>query len=144
MIEIEIIESPDPEILGPHSFYFQKLIFGRSKNSHLFIDDRALCKNHIRIEKSESGVLCQNMESKFYLSNGKKISGKKLHKIDDLIKIGETTLKIVSVSNDDTATKPSLSEKYNAAIERNPKLEELFVEIENEILSVEHDIHVKK
>jgi len=137
MISIEITNSPDKDMNGIHSFYFDEIVIGSKLSCSLVINDNSLEKKHITLKVNESQVFCAPIsKSTYYLSNGKKISGRKLHKAGDIITIGSTDIKIISFE-DSTKESSSLNENYNNAISSFPSSEKLFDELEKEFILIE-------
>ena len=133
MIEIEIVNSPDTEILGKLFFNFPKVEMGQTPPFHLKINDPHLEMQKIILESSPKGVGVFEKNEGPYLSNGKKIRGKKIHAPGDIVTFGKTQLKILrcvhQVTNQENLTKDALkrenvSESLNLLKKEMLKIEE--------------------
>ncbi len=94
MIEISITSSPDEEVIGTHRYFFENIFLGPYPSCHLVIGDPHLEGLTLVFENTEKGVAVSEKGGNFYLSNGKKISGKRIHKKNDVIILGHTVFKI--------------------------------------------------
>ena len=96
MIEISITHSPDEEVLGVHCYFFETIFMGPYPSCHLVIEDPYFEGRIIIFENTKNGVFVYEKGGNFYLSNGKKISGKRIHKKGDIITLGRTTFEITN------------------------------------------------
>ncbi len=96
MIELEFTHSPDNEIIGKYKIFKQKITIGTLKDNIIIINDDKIKKLHLVFEVTAHGLAIYDYQRCYYLSNGKKISGKKLHQQNDTIKIGDTQFKILN------------------------------------------------
>ncbi len=97
MISIEILHSPDNELKGQHLYYFDKIVLGTGYSCELLINDIKLRKKHLQLELSDTELYLDTFSNDtYYLSNNKKISGRKRHQIGDVITIQNTSFKILS------------------------------------------------
>ena len=93
MISFEITHSPTLEILGQHSYEFNKVNLGNALSSHLIINDPKVNLKEITIFIKEDQAFIEGPSlNTFYMVNGKKISGRKLININDEIEIGDTKI----------------------------------------------------
>lgn len=93
MIEVEVISSPDEEMLGKHLFYRNYLTMGQNIGDLLFLD-KGIIDGQILIEVTEKDLLIHNAASDHYFINDKIANGSKKIKIGDVIGIGKTSVKI--------------------------------------------------
>ena len=136
MIELEFIDSPDRDVLGKRVVYFDDFSLGRGGGNAIIVDDPALKIRDIRFSVVERGVWVENGESDYYLVNGKKISGKKIHTSEARIQAGNTVFTIVSFKR----TNPK-GESYDAIYQRDiqpePYKDQLFHAIKREMDKLE-------
>lgn len=142
MIELEITDSPDKDILGKRTYYFDQISIGSGLGSTAIISESKLEAIAIIMEVGEKGVEVDVGEAEFYLSNGKKIYEGKLHKEGDIIVIGQTTIKVVSYSKTDMP-RSDLESVYQKTIEEDPSREGLFNELKQELATVEKQLDDK-
>ena len=136
MFILELISSSDPDRNGDYRFFFPEIRIGNILSlSHLYVPDPKIGKSLLRVRAQESGLLIWEDRGGFYISNGKKISGKKIHHIGDVIEIGDSLLKVKSLtpprnSIDNTA-------RYHELTEKSPYMADLFWALKQEMLSLE-------
>ena len=136
MLQLEFINSPDPEILGTVSYGNPRLIIGTSQNDDIIICDPKINPAYFTMEVKENGVICyNNIDGIFYLSNGKKISGRKLHKVGDTIKIGDTFFKILSHTPEKNISRTeTLKTLYTEKIKKDSHMEKILNFLKQELL----------
>lgn len=128
MINIEVIKSPDINVMADFKF-FQNQIYIGNDAENLCIADVGLLATHIMLEVVENELLIHPMKNvKFYLINGKRCSVVKKLSPNDKITIAETTFKILSFQE---TTKDSKKKILNA------KLDELLEKKSLRLLSIE-------
>lgn len=132
MIKVLFTQSPDTLVL--HEFYFPLNIisFGTALDNNLVINDSALTSKALRLEATKDGLICSNVNIPYFHSNGKKISGSKLHKKDDLVVIGKTSFKIIDYLFDATYLN-NIQKAYIETIRAHPDAKEVLKEIKQEI-----------
>lgn len=120
MIKFAITESPDQEVLSTFE-YFHNLIYIGQNSGNLTIHDPALQKTHLLIEVvGEDLIVHPQKEVEFYLINGKRATTPRKVKINDLVKIGNTTIKLLAyVETPAVSKKAILNHKLDALIEEN-------------------------
>lgn len=141
MLKIEITESSDFEIIGTHVFFKKVISIGRSKTEDLIIFDQDIELHHLEIQQVQNGILISNKASQFFHTNGKKVSGKKLHRINDTVKIGNTEFKITEYSPWSMDNKDSFEERYDKLTHEKPQFKHLLRSLENELVRLEEKIH---
>ena len=146
MLEIEFIESPDLEIVGNITYYRPLLTIGKAHSCDIVIDDDSLLPVHFTLKLTSDGILCSSdKDSPFYLSNGKKIAGSKIHKPNDIIGIGQTKFKIVRFEfSKEEDLGEILKSEYLAMAEKRPVLKDVLVELEKELVILEKEINAQK
>jgi hypothetical protein len=120
MIQIEILESPDKNVLTSFK-YFQNMIYiGRSQGD-LWIIDSELQTTHVMLEVVGEDLLIHPQRTvSHYLLNGKRATNVRKLKVDDAITIGRTKLRVVSYSETIVLKKKDiLSQRLEAFIQAN-------------------------
>jgi len=143
MIEIEILESNDPEIIGFYKTYHNQLLIGSDMENDIIIRDKKIYKFHLKLLTSKTGVYCENIKKNiFYFSNDKKISGRKIHNINDTIRISNTLIKIINFQHTHVDDYPQeLQKMYREKCEQFPLIEEIFYFLKNELLFIQDKIN---
>ncbi len=122
MIHFEITQSPDDNVQTHFQFHLNQIYLGRS-DGQLHIQDSTLAPSHLMLEVVENDLLVHpqtNVES--YLINGKRSTSVRKIKINDLITLGQTTLKVISFSHTSLETKKDiLNKKLKSLVESNSK-----------------------
>lgn len=143
MIKLEIITSPDELISGKFDFYGHELIIGRNSSCHLVIDDSEIKNQHLSLKKNEHLLFIHSSKNTFFL-NGKKIIGTKAYQVNDILTLGETSIKLLSYDLLPQSKGSKILERYNETIEQDPELESIFKEIDREIIFLEKEVNVTK
>ena len=133
---MEFLDSPDRDILGRRVVGFDEVFLGSGRANGIIVDDPDTKRRDIRLSVMESGVFVENCESDHYLSNGKKVSGKKLHSPGDCIGLGNTTFKILSFKRTDS-NKQDYDAIYQENIQPVPYKDQLFHAIRQEMDDLE-------
>ncbi len=120
MIKFSITESPDQEVLSTFE-YFHNLIYIGRKTGNLTIHDPALHGTHLLIEVvGEDMIVHPQKEVEFYLINGKRATTPRKVKLNDMVKIGNTTIKLIAFQETPvTSKKATLNKKLDHLIEEN-------------------------
>lgn len=143
MITLNFITSPDSTIIGERTFYKKTISIGRHWDNDIIIDDPNLFSKHLIIRNKENGVLCSsNIEVPFYHSNKKRIKGDRLHKVNDEVKIGDTTFIIkihspvsqISISED-------VQKKWDQLEEEDSPIRYLIEDLQDELYRIDQDIN---
>jgi hypothetical protein len=124
MIHLEIISSPDSNILAQFQFFQNEVYLGRS-SGNLHIHDPALLGSHVMVEVVEKDLIIHPQKGiDFYLIDGKRSSSIRKIKTGQIITIGTTTFKVLNFEETQNQTKKQiLDEKLNQLIEGNsPRL----------------------
>jgi hypothetical protein len=124
MIHLEIISSPDSNILTQFQFFQNELYLGRN-SGNLHIQDPALLGSHVMVEVVEKDLIIHPQKGvEFYLIDGKRSSTIRKIKTGQIITIGTTTFKVVNFEETQNRTKKQiLDEKLNQLVEENsPRL----------------------
>ena len=136
MLELEFLESPDTDVLGKRVVFFDEVSMGRARSNVIIVDDPGMEPRDIRLNVLESGIFVENRESGHYLSNGKKVSGKKLHSPGDGIRVGGTSFKILSFVAGDSRQR-DYDSLYQEEVQSVPHRDQLFHAIRREMDDLE-------
>ncbi len=146
MIHIDVTTSNDPLALGLYEFEFNYIYVGRSKKNDLILVDKDIPAMFLKIfihfdGKEESLIVKNNLNDPYYFINGKKVSGSLKLKINDVISLGATKLKIIGFKKNDSDVE--LSEAYALFEAKAPELRPALEFIEEAIVDCEKmDQHV--
>ncbi len=124
MIHLEIISSPDSNILTQFHFFQNELYLGRN-SGNLHIQDPALLGSHVMVEVVEKDLIIHPQKGvEFYLIDGKRSSTIRKIKTGQVITIGTTSFKVLNFEETQNRTKKQiLDEKLNQLIDENsPRL----------------------
>ena len=89
MLELEVLASPDREVLGGHRFFLPRVVVGRSRRCQLVLGDPEAPRRLVW----ESGggavfVRCPDV----YHFNGKRVSGRRMARRGDRVLLGGTEI----------------------------------------------------
>ena len=137
MIEIEIIESPDTEFLGIYQTFRSRFSVGTK--GILPIADPKLNPIHIQLELDKKGIRVSSVNpGSFFHLNNKKIAGKKQVQIGDLIKIGNTSFKILNFQFlPRVEHRELLKLQYQKITHDSPDIAMLLAQLEKELLRLQ-------
>ncbi len=138
MVELEILASPDPEVIGKHQFFFAEIELGTALSCHLPIEDPQLPSKGISLIATSEGMMVKITPPGIFYVNKKEVLAKKLIQPEDKIQIGKTEI-LLAQYNFETICLPW---KDNIAAQ-NASLsdkEKLFIEaLEAELLFLEYE-----
>lgn len=138
MFSIELKSCPDQERLGVYDFYFPKIIISRRLSEcHLYLPDLSIKDLSLLVIQKADGIEVHERSSGFYVSNGKKISGKKIHRVGDTFGIGNSVFQVTSVLPEDTEV--DTEARYHELTEAYPYMADLFWALKQELLNLEQD-----
>ena len=136
MFTLELKSTPDKERLGSYTFYYPKIIASKKLSEcHLYLPDISLNDQSLIIVEKDNGLEVYERTDGFYLSNNKKISGKKTHRIGDSFGIGESMLQVVSIIP--SALAIETESRYHELTEKHPYMADLFWALKQELLFLE-------
>lgn len=143
MIEIEIIDSPNREIIGISKFNFDKIFLGQSNKNNIVIEDPGVDKFHMVIEIFSNKISCKSLLENHFLFEERKLSGQKNLLPNAIIKVGSTSFKILSFLKNSTEEDPEkkFEEIYSHINESSPEIIDLLDQLENELKLIELDKH---
>jgi len=137
MIVLNITKSPDLDSKGTFSSPKRKITIGLSIDCDLYLRDKKISKFHLVLHSLPEGVAITTLNlNDFYLSNGKKISGKKIHQIGDIITIGDSEFSLAEHQHLPNS-KESLEHYYEDVANNHQDLLPLLEAIEVEIVKLE-------
>lgn len=119
MIKIEIVSSNDRDLIGVYNYQFNDIYIGRSKKADLIFHDAEMPLKFLTLKFIKNTFIIQNEPSApFYFVNGKKMSGARKLKVNDVIQFGTHKLIIHDFSEELNEDNPSndlsvLYERYN-------------------------------
>jgi len=147
MIELNITASDDIDILGQYLTYADKITLGKKSDADLIINDHTLSPHHLTFELINSQLRLTPTEGAIFWLNEKKSIGPKNAKIGDSLKIGTTTMKVVSFVMSPWNNKSPLTpdQKFNHACETDPVRSEILENLKIELDKLEWEAsHVSK
>jgi hypothetical protein len=124
MIHLEIISSPDSNILTQFQFFQNEVYLGRN-SGNLHIQDPALLGSQVMVEVVEKDLIIHPQKGvESYLIDGKRSSTIRKIKPGQVITIGTTNFKILGFEATQNQTKKQiLDKKLNQLVEENsPRL----------------------
>lgn len=144
MIKFKIISSPDQTLSQEHQFFFAQVTIGNLRDSCVLnIFDPKWPNGHIlHLIPQKDGVISEfkSTRQESYLSNGKKIKGRKLNQQGHQIQVGDSVIEILDWSAEE---RKSFSDKYKYATQDEFKAKNL-EKLESEILFLEQQINAPK
>jgi len=139
MIAIEFTKSPDEDILNCRYERLQrKITVGSTRNHNIIISDPEINNSTMTLSTDQDGVWVDNNDKhNYYLSNQKKVSGKKLHHVNDEITIGKTTFKIIHYKHQTHPDKIAEFKYLKKQQEhKNPSLKLLLEKLKHELKNI--------
>ena len=124
MIHLEIISSPDSNILTQFQFFQNEVYLGRN-SGNLHIQDPALLGSQVMVEVVEKDLIIHPQKGvESYLIDGKRSSTIRKIKPGQVITIGTTNFKVLGFEATQNQTKKQiLDKKLNQLVEENsPRL----------------------
>lgn len=117
MITLEIQQSADANVLNSYQFFQNQIYLGRSSGD-LWIDDHGLLASHAMLEVIGKELLIHPQKDvEFFLINGKRASNIRKLKVNDLLTLGNTTIKITAFEETTIPVKKIiLDEKLNQLV----------------------------
>ncbi|GEM_PF-5646475 len=134
MIDIEIVHSPNPYLLGHHKNYGNIISLGKSSKNTI---TESSCEN-FKITVERDKLYIENVKAGvFYIVNGKKISGKKTIKVGDELTYNKLMFKISHFEYSHIDPITDTEHLYKKRIQESPELEEILSLIEQEFIYLE-------
>lgn len=126
MIQIEILDCPDPDYICELSFFLNPLLIGKNIACDVYLPDKDIPNADLILEVQGDKIMAQlESENDYFWVNEKRSKKIKFLKINDVIKIGASSIRIKNFSQEKIVTKRSLLNKNTEEIitERSPLLE---------------------
>jgi hypothetical protein len=137
MIKFIIHQAYDLDFVGEHQFLFNRILASPHPQSNLVIKDHGFDSHGFILELTDKGVLSNTLPvGKFYLSNGKKIAGTKLHKSGDKLQFGSIVLEILEHKKETGLVYLPLEKRYEESV-KHPYQDSLLELLERELLELE-------
>jgi pSer/pThr/pTyr-binding forkhead associated (FHA) protein len=138
MITLEVLNSLDEDILGEYAYEFDCIYIGRSKKADLIFNDENLPLKFLTIKFVQSSLVVQSEpNTPFYFVNGKKLSGVRKLKINDLIQFGPNKIQIKNFNNDNISDENDLTTAYTNLNMNAPELKFVLDFLEEQIIELE-------
>lgn len=145
MISIKILNSPDENKITSFHFEFDSITIGSRKKCDIYIKDQLIKKLILQLDVKDKSVVIKNNDSDlFYFVNGKKISGSKLIKIGDHIKLGETQFTIEECKETWPQEQDDLTNFLQELYTKEPNYKRLYDILEKEIIIATKGSHAEK
>jgi hypothetical protein len=131
MIELNIIDSPDVDINNKYTFKKRYLSFGSATENCIIIDDPYLSDQHFTIVQTHCAIIGKfnNQAGPTYL-NSKRVSGIMVLKPMDVIKAGNTTIKIIKFIPEELYNRQEfLNNKCTEIFNNDQLLTDLLIEL---------------
>ncbi len=97
MIEFAISKSPDQDVVHNYALKKRKLTIGSGEKNSLIIDDDLMGEHHFTIMQTACSIIGKFSNDKYHsYLNEKLVTGIIVLKIGDIIRAGDTTLKITN------------------------------------------------
>ena len=137
MIKLSIVKSPDREVLGHYETQKINITIGSSCRNDLVISDSEIISSHLRLKLTSQGLLVKNINRvPYFFSNGKKVSGEKLHVKGDSFLLGQTKVEILELSyQKEFDVRAELQQRVGAITKKQPLVANLLQLIRDEILN---------
>ncbi len=146
MIEFEITKASHSDYLGRYQIFFDDYTLGTHPNSDFRLNDPTISHSMLIFSLKEEGLsIGIHPSSEFYLSNGKKFSGKKFHRPNEIIQIGETEIKILQFKS--TIPNFDMLKIQKDFLDKNiniPEVKETLDNLRNEFLYLENKLSEEK
>jgi|GEM_PF-4556829 hypothetical protein len=145
MIKLKILSSPDQTLSKEHQFFFEQITIGNLRDNCILniFDPKWPNQQILHLIPQDNGVISElkSTRQENYLSNGKKIKGRKLHKQEDQIQVGDSIIEIIHWELQ--PKEMSFSDRYKEASQDPVKAKSL-EKLESEILFLEQKINAQK
>jgi hypothetical protein len=138
MIQFQFTKCPDLILLGSYEIDEKVFTLGCSMKAEIIIQDEKIEPIHLIFECSRDGLYVSSKDLLFFQLNNKKISGKKLLKLNDRILIGETEFSLSQYTFPEHIFLHSeIPQKYQEVKANDPTKFQIIKELERIILEIE-------
>ncbi|MGE3609439.1 MAG: hypothetical protein AB7I27_07615 [Bacteriovoracaceae bacterium] len=124
MIQFEVVQSPDLNAKSVFQFYKNQVYLGKNSGD-LHIQDLKLQGLHLLIEVIQNDLIIHPQKNvEHYLINGKRTTTVRKIKVNDVIGLGNTLIKILSFENTPLLSKKAILDRKlsDLAIKNSPKM----------------------
>jgi hypothetical protein len=130
MIQIEILKSPYPDLVGKHQWFKNQLYFG-GKSGDVILFEEKYSSNSLMIEVIGTELYVHpGPELDFYLHNGKRATKIRKFNLFETITVGQTSFRIMLAEEDTIFAKnEALKNKFNEIKKNNPPLFKIIYEL---------------
>ncbi|WP_373691712.1 sigma 54-interacting transcriptional regulator [Hyalangium versicolor] len=129
-VRVKLVFLTGPDAGRSHSLEAGKFLLGTAPSCDLVVKDRAVSRQHLRLEVREEGVLARDMGSR----NGSFCEGMRFTELEvrpgAVLKLGTTELKIVPEDSRERVIPPSERTKFGALVGDSRKMREVFTVLE--------------
>ena len=138
MIEFEIHSSPDESASGNHKLIRDEITIGSSKRADVIIYDRDLKGVEATLYIIDNKCTLSGNDLNIFHVNGKKFTGNKNIKQNDIVKLGNTTFKIISFKSiASSELKHKLTTRYKDILRTDKYLSDILYELEKELVLIQ-------
>ena len=123
MIQFEFLSSSDPELVGTPIFYLNQIYIGNNA-AHIHIQED-VSSQFMSIEITEDSIQAFLFDKGFFLLNNKRCESHRTLHIGDIIKIGNTALKLIKAEYQIYKTKSELVNDAIQSLESNSEKKKL-------------------
>ncbi len=138
MIHLKFIKSPDENVLGDFQIAYTTLVVSNRSGADLLLSDSQL-KSSVVFRAVNEGLKITYDD--YYHVNGKKISGSKILKTGDSLRIGKTEISVIASLPAPAHHQRNIIEALEERVRNEPDISELVVELEKELIRIEQDKH---
>lgn len=138
MIHLKFLSSPDENVLGDYHIAYTTLVVSTRPGGDLFLSDPKLTSSIIFRAVNEG--LKITYDDHFFV-NGKKLSGSKILKSADRLRVGETEISVVGSLPTPIEHQKNIIEALEERVRNEPEISELVVELEKELIRIEQEKH---
>ncbi len=140
MIHLKFLSSPDENVLGDYHIAYTTLVISNRSGSDLLINDQKLTASVVF--KAVNEGLKVTYDDHFYV-NGKKLSGSKVLKSGDRLRLGESEINIVGSLPAPAEHQKNIIDALEERVRSEPEISELVIELEKELIRIEQEKHNK-
>jgi hypothetical protein len=140
MILFQFTKCPDLILLGDYEIDEKNFTLGCSMKAEIIIQDEKIEPIHLAFECTKEGLFVSSKNFSLFQLNDKKISGKKLLKLNDHILIGETEFILKDyIYPTHIYLHSEISQKYKEVKMSDPSKFQIIKELERLILKSEFE-----
>lgn len=138
MIKLKMITHPDPLAIGIMDFYFNTITIGKNKKNNLIFKSEQIAPVHLILDtffiNNEHHASLETVnEELFFFVNDKKFFGKKILKINDIVKIDQFSFQILGYEYDTSNNWSKVFEEQYLKLYQDPAERDLLKIIEKNL-----------